>query len=122
MLLRRIPMNLRFAVLALGLSSLCAAATESVFYLPIRNSDIATVRRLMREPGQKIRDSRGNSPLMYAAALGSMETLRLLVEAGADLNLANDFGATPLMWCAGDLPKVRYLVSKGANVNARSKL
>src|SRR6185369_4460095 len=50
------------------------------------------------------------------------ETLQALVEAGADVNTANDFGATPLMWCAGDAAKVRYLISKGASVNVRSKL
>ena len=58
---------------------------------------------------------------MYAAALGSLDAVKLLVEAGAKVNAANDFGATPLMWCAGDLAKVRYLLSKGASVTARSK-
>ena len=38
---------------------------------------------------------------MYAAALGSVESMRLLLDAGADPNAANDFAATPLMWCAG---------------------
>ena len=32
------------------------------------------------------------------------------------------FEATPLMWCAGDAAKVRLLVEKGADVNARSKM
>ena len=59
---------------------------------------------------------------MYAAALGSLDAVKLLVEAGAKVNTANDFGATPLMWCAGDLAKVRYLLSKGADVKARSKV
>jgi ankyrin repeat protein len=48
--------------------------------------------------------------------------MKLLVEAGSKVNTANDFGATPLMWCAGDLAKVRYLLSKGASVTARSKV
>src|SRR6266513_2218324 len=109
-------MRLRLIRLALVLSTVCSAATESAFYLPIRNNDLAAVRTLIRDPGPKVRDARGNSPLMYAAALGSLDTLKLLAEAGADVNLANDFGATPLMWCAGDIAKVRYLLSKGANV------
>ena len=59
---------------------------------------------------------------MYAAALGSLESMRLLLDAGADPNAANDFAATPLMWCAGDAAKVQLLLSKGAKVDARSKL
>ncbi len=116
-------MKSRLFVLALAIApALCPGATESPFYLPIRNNDLAAVRKLIREPGPKTRDDRGNSPVMYAAALGSLESMKALAEAGADVNAANDFGATPLMWCAGDAAKVRYLLAKGANVNARSKL
>ena len=78
-------MILRLFCLALALSTVCPAASESPFYLPIRNNDLAAIRKLIRDPGPKVRDARGNSPLMYAAALGSLETLRLLVEAGGDV-------------------------------------
>src|ERR1035437_4890680 len=76
---------------------------------------------LVQKSGANTRDSRHTTPLMYAAALGSLDAVKLLVEAGAKVNAANDFGATPLMWCAGDLAKVRYLLSKGASVTARSE-
>jgi len=115
-------MKTRFALIAVTLVALSPAAENSPFYLPIRNNDLATLRKLIRDPGPKARDPRGNSPLMYAAALGSLESMRLLLEAGADPNAANAFDATPLMWCAGDAAKVRLLLSKGANADARSKL
>ena len=115
-------MRVKSAVLVLGVASLLAAAENSPFYLPIRNDDLPTLARLIRDPGPKARDGRGNSALMYAAAVGSVESMRMLLEAGADPNAANDFGATPLMWCAGDAAKVRLLLGKGANPNARSKL
>jgi hypothetical protein len=110
------------AALALTLAVLSPAAENSPFYLPIRNNDLATLGKLIRDPGPKARDARGNSPLMYAAALGSLESMRLLLDAGADPNAANDFAAAPLMWCAGDAAKVRLLLSKGAKVDVRSKL
>ncbi len=110
------------AFLALTITLLSQAAENSPFYLPIRNNDLAALRQLIRDPGPKARDARGNSPLMYAAALGGPESVRLLLDAGADPNAANDFGATPLMWCAGDAVKVRMLLSKGAQADARSKL
>ncbi|HVO97601.1 MAG TPA: ankyrin repeat domain-containing protein [Bryobacteraceae bacterium] len=98
------------------------AAETSPFYLPIRNNDLPALRKLIADPGPKARDARGHTPLMYSAALGSIESMKMLLDAGADPNAANDFGATPLMWAAGDEAKVRLLLAKGAKVNARSKL
>ena len=115
-------MKTRCALIALTPAVFCWAAGNNPFYLPIRSNDLASLRQLMRDPGPKVRDARGNSPLMYAAALGSLESMRLLLDAGADPNAANDFAATPLMWCAGDTAKLRLLLSKGANVNVRSSL
>src|SRR5438067_1774438 len=116
------PMKTQVAFLALTLAVLSPAAENSPFYIPIRNNDLSALRKLIRDPGPKARDARGNSPLMYAAGLGSLESMRLLLDAGADANAANDFAATPLMWCASDAAKVRLLLSKGAKVDARSKL
>jgi ankyrin repeat protein len=112
----------RILTLVVAVASLCAGSESSPFYAPIRNDDLAAVRNLIRNPGPRALDGRGNSPLMYAAAVGSVESMRLLLDAGADPNVANGFGATPLMWCAGDAKKVALLIAKKANVNARSNL
>jgi ankyrin repeat protein len=110
------------AFLALTLAVLSQAAENSPFYLPIRNNDLPTLSKLVRDSGPNAPDAHGSSPLMYAAALGSPESMRLLLDAGADPNTANIFAATALMWCAGDVAKVRLLLSKGAKVDARSQL
>ena len=115
-------MKSRLTFVALMAALLCRGAGNSPFYLPIRNNDLAAIRNLIRNPGPQARDARGNSPLMYAAALGSLESMRILLDAGADPNTANAFAATPLMWCAGDAAKVELLLSKGAKVNVRSSL
>jgi hypothetical protein len=115
-------MKTRVVVLAMAFAALCPAAEVSPFYLPIRNNDLPALRKLIVDPGVAARDARGNSPLMYAAALGSLDSMRLLLDAGADPNAANKADATPLMWCAGDAAKVSLLLSKGAKVDARSKL
>src|SRR5260221_5628734 len=115
-------MKIHILLIAMAVSALCQAGDVSPFYLPIRNNDLTALRQLIRDPGPAALDARGNSPLTYAASLGSLERMRLLLDAGADPNLANNFDATPLMWCAGDAAKVRLLLSKGAKADARSKL
>lgn len=62
----------------------------------------------------------GSTPLMYAVFYGDAATVSLLLDRGANPNIANDAGATALMWAAGDLEKTRLLVDHGADVNARS--
>ncbi|HET9401072.1 MAG TPA: ankyrin repeat domain-containing protein, partial [Candidatus Acidoferrales bacterium] len=62
----------------------------------------------------------GSTPLMYAALYGLTADVRDLLTAGADSNLANESGASALMWATDSFEKVRLLVDHGADVNARS--
>jgi ankyrin repeat protein len=59
---------------------------------------------------------------MYAAAFGNAETVKILIDAGAEVNARNSFDATALLWGGADIDKVRLLVEHGADVNARSKI
>ena len=91
------------------------------FYLAIRNNDVAELKNLAKTSGVNVKDERGATPLMYAAAFGNTEELKLLLDAGADANAKNAFDATALIWFAGDPEKSRILISHGADVNAQSK-
>jgi ankyrin repeat protein len=71
--------------------------------------------------GVAARDRRDNTPLIYAAAFGSVDAVRRLVERGADVNARNAFGATALVYAAGNEAKVRVLLAHGADVNARTR-
>src|SRR5260370_26777836 len=104
-------MKVQVAFLTVIFAVLTTAAENSPFYLPVRNNDLPALRKLIKDPGPKVRDTRGNSPLMYAAALGSLETMRLLLDAGADPNAANAFDATPLRRVAGHAANVSVLVA-----------
>jgi ankyrin repeat protein len=93
------------------------------FYKAVRGSDRAHVEQLLQNGADvNLRDRRGGAtPLMYAAALGSLDTMTLLIDKGADVNARSTGGATALMWAATDLAKIRLLLDRGADVNAVSE-
>jgi ankyrin repeat protein len=76
----------------------------------------------------------GTSPLLAAAGLGrardrrgeearkALETARMLVDLGADVNQANEAGWTPLHAAAyiGADPIIEFLVEKGAKLDVRN--
>jgi ankyrin repeat protein len=113
---------LTVGVLVLSGAAFAADATASDrFYDAIRRDDAAAVQALIKSAGVNVKDSRGATPLMYTAAVGSESMMRRLLEAGADVNAKTSFDATALMWCADSLPLAKLLVEHGADVNARSK-
>src|SRR6266481_3428903 len=108
-------------VLALGVSCAFAQDASDRFYQAIRNNDLSTLRTLLKTSDVNLKDQKESTPLLYAAAFGSVDAVKILLDAGADVNAKNALLVSPLLWGAGDLEKVRLLVSKGADVNARSK-
>ena len=62
------------------------------------------------------------APLHSAVAGQHMRIVRMLVEAGAQVNVAQQQGFTPLHGAAhsGNVEMVRYLLSHGAEVSART--
>jgi N-acyl-D-amino-acid deacylase len=110
--------------LTVGLTTVTARAQEPAdrFYQAIRSNDLGALRAMVKSANVNEKDKRGATPLLYAAAYGSSEAVRVLVNAGAEVNASNDFGATPLMWAITDPEKVRLLLAHGAEVNARSKM
>ncbi|HUN98464.1 MAG TPA: ankyrin repeat domain-containing protein [Bradyrhizobium sp.] len=92
------------------------------FYDAIRANDLTGLRSLLQQSaGVNTRDARGETPLQYAAVVGSLDAMKLLIDAGADVNAQNNSGATALVWSATNLAKVKLLVAHGANVNAATK-
>jgi ankyrin repeat protein len=70
-------------------------AMSDRFYDAIRADDSRGVEQLLKDGANvNTKDSRGTTPLMYAAAVGSPEMMRPLIAAGADVNARNSFEAT----------------------------
>lgn len=96
--------------------------SSDALFQAIRNNDLAFLKAEFRKGADvNTRDRRGSTLLMHAAAFGSPEAVKLLIDSGADVNAKNSFDATALVWGARDARKARMLVEKGADVNARSK-
>jgi ankyrin repeat protein/mono/diheme cytochrome c family protein len=89
----------------------------------IRGGDTAAFVEMLRGNANvsTLRGPGGATPLMAAALYGDATDVRTLLDAGADPNVADDAGATPLMWGIDDLEKVRMLVEHHADVNALSQ-
>lgn len=86
---------------------------------------------LLLSAGAKINSTNifGATALMAAAASGDLETVKLLVKRGADVNAHSrgseptviwGGGRSPLMWAAfrGDRAMAKFLINAGADVNA----
>lgn len=76
-------------------------------------------RQVTAEPRAIYRPGGGFTALIYAAREGCLGCVRSLVEGGADLNLTDRDGGTPLLMALLNsyFDIAAYLVEKGANVN-----
>ena len=112
------------AQLASEAASGAETAEAKALFAAIRTSERKHVANLLEKNRQlaSARDKYGDTPLMQAATYGDAPLLKLLIDAGADVNAANPEGATALMRAAGDYDKVKLLLDHGASADARSKL
>lgn len=87
----------------------------------VRSSRITEIQKLIAANPDLIHasDQAGSTPLHHAAGFGSLATMKLLVDAGADVNAKNRRASTPLHWAIRDEAKVRLLLSHGAGLNTK---
>lgn len=112
------------------------ALAENLFRLAIDDGDVLTVKKIMEsgiDPNEQVyrtRHGSGLTPLHRACEMRSLELVRVLIEAGADVNSTVSKGDSALI-CALDTPDgdykrredlvdtelVRILLRAGAKVN-----
>src|SRR5687768_3123289 len=102
------------------LSAQDPGSSSDAFYSAIRENDVTRLQAMLKGGANpNATDPRsGGTPLMYAAAVGSVQGMTTLLDHGADVNAANSVGATALMWAATDIEKTRLLLARGANARA----
>ena len=86
----------------------------------VRAGNVNEVEKLLKaNPGLvNAVDRAGNTLLHYAAGFGSLETMKLLLDKGGDVNAKNKRRSTPLHWAIPSEAKVKMLLDRGADVNS----
>ncbi len=113
---------MRTSLVFLMISVLPAGAEQTdALFAAIRNGDTAYVKAHLTKPELEARDQRGATPLMHAAAFGNLDTFKLLLDAGSDVNARNNMDATALLWASQDVERARLLLGRGAEVKIASK-
>ena len=111
-------------IIALAFGSVLLAAdllsTDALFQAIQQNDPVAMRRLLDGGLSANAQDDDGTPALMVATLFAGSDCIRLLLDRGANPNVASHAGATALMWAIPDSAKVKLLVAHGADVNARS--
>jgi ankyrin repeat protein len=113
--------NIFFAITAALMLVSCGAEKDKDLVYRSSIGDTTLVASLIKS-GAKINYSSfddGLTPLIAAAQHGHLEVVKILISAGADINL-KDGGGSPLFWAAFFSQKevFKYLLSKGAILDA----
>eukprot|EP00163_Fabomonas_tropica_P031347 TRINITY_DN742_c0_g1_i1.p1 TRINITY_DN742_c0_g1~~TRINITY_DN742_c0_g1_i1.p1 ORF type:complete len:735 (-),score=88.59 TRINITY_DN742_c0_g1_i1:1496-3700(-) len=89
-----------------------------------RGGDASTLKLVMYRPNTDVneQDAAGETPIYFSAYFGNPECARLLVDAGADVNVANSHGDLPVMWCCfnGHSETLEALLQSG-NLNLKCR-
>ena len=85
----------------------------------VKAGDRSAIRALLKNADVNAAEPDGTTPLHWAVRADDADTVRLLLDAGANTKAANRYGVTPLSLAAvnGSAPVIEMLIKAGANPN-----
>ncbi len=110
------------ALLSVGLASAASAAARAVPLIEaVKSGNVAALRTLVAQKVDvNVTEPDGTTALHWAADLGDVRTVDMLLKAGAKLKASNRYGATPLGLAAakGNSAVLERLLQAGEDANA----
>jgi ankyrin repeat protein len=98
------------------------AADSSPLFAAIRTGDARAVKAELRAGANKDAPGEGSlTPLMYSIVVAGTPVMKVLLDAGANVNAATPDGVTALHIAAFDLARTRLLLDHGAKVKVAAK-
>ena len=114
-----------FFLVVLFLTTTTSAVETASIIAAAEQNDLTTFMSIMRSTSISIdvQNDNGATALQWAAHHGNLEMVDTLITSGANVNLANEVGYTPLIHaCMGEHEGVAlYLIRAKADVNAITK-
>lgn len=111
-------------ILVMAFGTVCFARDDNKqhFINLCKNGTVEEFNRIIKNVGgpNVLLDDDCNTPIIIAAQWGMFGIVRRLVDMGADVNTADIFGRSALLWACfnDDLKIAQYLVDHGANMVA----
>jgi ankyrin repeat protein len=100
---------------------------QNAFFEIVRSGDVGLIEHILNTININInsQNNRGETPLYQAVQINNLETVELLLIRGADPNMSDYYGETPLHlaiqnireWEQDDHKIILLLLSRGADVN-----
>jgi uncharacterized protein len=80
--------------------------------------------RNIKASGPNVRDDEGDAPLHVVASWGDLAAVRILIDAGAEVDALGEFSVTPLQRAVGlgHYAIARLLLEHGANPHVKNEL
>jgi ankyrin repeat protein len=124
--LRSVSLVAAIAACACLVGSCTLASTQQALIPAVLDNDIVKVQRLLHEPKIDVNwqpQGLGGTALAAAAERNFVDIMRLLLERGANPNLAGTLGMTPISSAAyhGHREAVTVLIRAGANLDVADK-
>ncbi len=113
---------MRHVFVLMCLFSVTSFAASPELLVAIRNGDHATVQKLLAAKADaNTADKSGTTVLMHSVIESDTRMMKLLIDAGADVNARNALDSSALMYAVTDLARTRLLLDAGANVQVTGK-